>query len=133
MQKPESPPLLTHFRMGAHSTNYSVLNGNGTGGNAGGNGTAELRPQHRLTAKRVQLCGLGTDSCLEELRRGKARVCKNRTNMPDELMIKLGKMLFYPYFEISLLCILFSHHAFCTVLVIYLSQDLLPSKPGQNV
>ena len=58
MQKPESPPLLTHFRMGAHSTNYSVLNGNGTGGNAGGNGTAELRPQHQvLPLKRFNCVG----------------------------------------------------------------------------
>lgn len=81
MHKPESLPLLTQFSRGAHSTNYSVPGG------AGGVGTRELRPQHPvLSAKRVQLCGLGRE-LPERAKEDKVRVSRNRTSMPEELMI----------------------------------------------
>lgn len=55
-------------------------------GGAGG-GTRELCPQHPvLSAGRVQLCGLGREMP-ERAKEDKVRVSRNRTSMPEELMI----------------------------------------------
>lgn len=55
-------------------------------GGAGG-GTRELCPQHPvLSAERVQLCGLVRE-LPERAKEDKVRVSRNRTSMPEELMI----------------------------------------------
>lgn len=42
MKRFESVPLLTHFRMGVHSANYSALAG------AGDNSPPQVLPQHQV-------------------------------------------------------------------------------------